>query len=256
MVQPLGGKTSSFLGSIIADRTIKPNLAAIVDHDFDCRDFAPTNSPIPCVYQQVQVGWAWERKEIENYLLDPEFVRRALGRKAPPFEEYQSALNKAAKKIATYTAARTALACYQFKNFWGYPVKDNYFSSSYCFPSALDQAVCRVKIEETVRQFAGNRIVTHENVLEKFERLLPSFLPGGFRFEHCLTFFAGKDLLWAMKDELVEFGFDFDNPIQQFLERLVKRMEHSQEDVWTWLSEWQTLRDLIVKTSFSAPSRT
>ncbi|HBW57313.1 MAG TPA: hypothetical protein DEF27_05710 [Oscillatoriales bacterium UBA8482] len=242
-IRPLGGKTSSFMQSIISDRNINPNLAGLVDHDFDCRDWESNGHPIPCNYQNIQVGWAWERKEIENYLIDPKIVQKALGRKTPA--EYQSVLAKAAKKIATYTAARTALSCSGFKNFWGEEIKDSHFPKSYRFPTKeVDINICHIKLEEIVREFKGNRLVETDNVIEKFEQLLPSFKPGGFRFENFLTYFAGKDILCAMKEDLIYLGFDFDNPIHQFLERIVTRIERA-EDVWRWLPEWQNLRDII-----------
>ena len=71
-----------------------------------------------------------------------------------------------------------------------------------------------------------------------------------------LTFFAGKDLLLAMKRSLEDFGFESHDPnrpspISAFLERIVARIERA-EAVWEWLPEWRVLRELITKTDFSA----
>ncbi len=252
-LRPIGGKTSKFMESIIADRAINQNLAGLVDRDFDCRDFTCTNQPIPCVYENIQVGWSWERKEIENYLIDPQVVRRALRSKALRMDEYQAALRKASEDISTYTAARTALSCYGFKNFWGEQVGN----TSYYFPSSrsLGKKACQDHIRNIVQQFKGDRIVTPEDVLNKFERLLPLFSTGGVRFENenFLTFFAGKDLLYIMRNSLREFGFETSNsqtsPQEVFLERVIKGMERAEE-VWTWLPEWQELRNLIINSSF------
>jgi hypothetical protein len=60
-----------------------------------------------------------------------------------------------------------------------------------------------------------------------------------------LTFFAGKDLLYVMKNDLQEFGFNPKDPINEFLERVFQRIEESSEDVWTWMPEWQKLRESI-----------
>lgn len=249
IVKPIGGKTSNFMESIIADRSINPNLAGLVDRDFDCGDFICMNKPGICVYENIQVGWKWERKEIENYLLDPEVVRRALGRKAPPMEEYETALKDAAKAIAAYTAARTALSCYGFKNFWGEQVG----TTSYYFPSRLGKNACEENIRNIVQKYKSDRIVTPEDVLDKFEQLFPLFRPGGSRFENFLTFFAGKDLLYRMTDKLREFGFESSNsqisPTDVFLERTIKGMERAEE-IWTWLPEWQELRNLIISYNF------
>jgi hypothetical protein len=64
----------------------------------------------------VPLGWYWERKEIENYLIDPKVVKWALGDKAPPIDKYQTALDKAARKIASYTAAIIALSRVSYPN--------------------------------------------------------------------------------------------------------------------------------------------
>lgn len=81
--------------------------------------------------------------------------------------------------------------------------------------------------------------------MDKFEKLLPLYRRGGSRFQNYLTFFAGKDLLYVMKNDLQEFGFDPKDPSTAFLERVVKRIEESSEDVWTWMPEWQKLRESI-----------
>ncbi len=64
----------------------------------------------------------------------------------------------------------------------------------------------------------------------------------GCRFKHFLIFFAGKDLLCGMRNELQKFGFK--TPLI-FREQVLKGIENSTEDVWTWVSEWQKLRELI-----------
>ncbi|WP_413164203.1 hypothetical protein ACL6C3_00090 [Capilliphycus salinus ALCB114379] len=253
IVRPLGGKTRSFFDSVINDRRINPNLAGIVDHDFDCRDIEPINQPLPCHHQQIQIGWAWERKEIENYLIDPIVVQRALQKQAPSSEEYQLALREAAQKISTYTAARTALSCFNFKNFWGEETKNQYFPKTYLFPRRLGKETCETKIREIVDQYKGDRIVKAEDVIDKFTNLLDLFHVNGFRFNHYLTFFSGKDLLYAMQDKLRTFGFDSSSssPLEFFIEKIVTRMERA-ENVWDWLPEWQELRKLIINSSFNS----
>ncbi len=243
LIKPIGGKFNGFEDKIISDRAINPKLAGLRDRDFDCRDISIANEPIKWFYQNVQIGWFWERKEIENYLIDPEVVRRALGRKAPPMDEYKSALQRSAETISAYTAARTALSCYRFKNAWGEYV-DN--KKTHSFPQLLKLGKNKglEKIKEIVREQKGDRIVEEQNVVDKFENLLPLYRLGGSRFQNYLTFFAGKDLLYVMKNDLQEFGFNPKDPITEFLERVVQRIERS-EDVWTWMPEWQKLRESI-----------
>lgn len=246
LIKPIGGKFYGFEDKIISDRAINPKLAGLRDRDFDCRDLRIANEPIEWFDRDVQIGWFWERKEIENYLIDPEVVRRALGRKAPPMDEYKLALQKSAETISAYTAARTALSCYRFQNSWGDQV-----DKTHRFPqlSKLGKDQCRDKIGEIVRKDKGDRIVEEQNVVDKFSNLLPLHRPGGSRFQNCLTFFAGKDLLYVMKNKLQEFGFNSKDPINEFLERVLQRIELS-EDVWTWIPEWQKLRELI--TNFNS----
>ncbi|HLO84216.1 MAG TPA: DUF4435 domain-containing protein [Nostocaceae cyanobacterium] len=247
---PLGGR--NFIEKIIADRTVNPNLAGIVDRDFDDYNFTPTNTPIPYNYQGIQVGWKWERKEIENYLIDPLVVQRTIRNRIPSMEAYREALEKAARQIAVYAAARTALASFKFKNCWGDKI-ENVFSSNHFFPRSLNREACEQNIREIVNQNKGDRIVTAENVLNRFEELIPLFKDGVY-FENYLTFFAGKDLLCAMKDDLKKFGFQptargLNSPIPVFLERIITRITPA-EDVWTWLPEWQALRDEFMNIQF------
>jgi hypothetical protein len=50
-------------------------IAGLRDRDFDDDDSPPTANPrnwyITDARQQISLGWYWERKEIENYLIDP-----------------------------------------------------------------------------------------------------------------------------------------------------------------------------------------
>lgn len=155
-IRPIGGK-QLFISSIVGDRAINPNLAGLLDRDFDCQDITLKQSPRPIFDQNnIQVGWTWERKEIENYLLDPQVVQPSLGRKAPSMDEYWSALREAAEAISSYTAARTALSCYGFKNFWGEKVG----KKSHCFPRRLGREACEQNIQTIVRELRGDRIVT------------------------------------------------------------------------------------------------
>lgn len=241
LIKPIGSKYG-LEDKIISDRALNPKLAGLRDRDFDCRDISIANEPRKWFDQNVQIGWCWERKEIENYLIDPEVVGRDLGRKAPPMDEYKLALQRSAQTISAYTAARTALSCYRFTNAWGESVD----KKTHSFPQGgrLGQDQCRIKIKEIVRENKGDRIVEEQNVVDKFENLLPLYRRGGSRFQNCLTYFAGKDLLYVMKNDLEKFGFDPKDPIPTFLERVLQGIERS-EDVWTWMPEWQKLRESI-----------
>ncbi|MEB3829701.1 hypothetical protein [Phormidium sp. CCY1219] len=57
-IRPIGGKTSNFLGSIIADRRRIPNLACLVDRDFDCRASHKFDEPPRLIYAENWIGWS------------------------------------------------------------------------------------------------------------------------------------------------------------------------------------------------------
>ncbi len=135
IIKPIGSKHGAGR-RVIGARDIKSgsNVFGLKDRDFDDDDSAPVNEPREWKLANEKIGWSWERKEIENYLIDPKVVK--------------------------------------------------YFT----------------------------------------------------------IFFAGKDLLYGMRKKLKEFGFK--TPLE-FRERVLKGIENSTEDAWTWLSEWQKLREYI-----------
>jgi len=159
-------------------------------------------------------------------------------------EEYRVFLQDATVAIADYTAARTALSIHRprfspLENSWG----TERSLDRHQFPEQFGEEDCRQGIQTTLQNFAQSQIPTPHDVLASFDQLLVLCRPGGLRHQHFLTFFAGKDLLLAMSSGLAEMGFE--SP-KQFRERVIKGMEESLDDVWTWLPEWNQLRAMIV----------
>lgn len=219
-------------------------VAALKDRDFDSDISPPVNSPRPWFArvqnQDIQVGWSWERKEIENYLIAPEVVSQALGSKAPPIEEYRVALEESARNIADYTAARIALSLSRqqllpLKNGWGKGGK-------HPFPDRLTESDCRAGIINIIGQYEQGQIIREDDVLNSFEQLLSTCRMGGVRFQNFLIFFSGKDLLCGMRAALLGWGLG--EPFV-FRERIVKGIENSTEDVSSWLPEWVQLRQVV-----------
>lgn len=225
-------------------------VAALRDRDFDKDVSPPANSPRDWLArlnnENIQVGWYWERKEIENYLIDPEVVSRALGPKAPPIEDYRTALKEAAESIADYTAARIALSLSRqrllpLNNCWG-----SAGGKKHPFPDRLAESDCRAGITNIVREYEQAQIVREEDVLNSFEQLLSTCRIGGDRFQYFMVFFSGKDLLCGMRSALISWGLG--EPFV-FRERIVKGIENSAEEVSFWIPEWANLRQRVQEFS-------
>jgi hypothetical protein len=254
-IKPIGSK-HGFLHRIVGAREAQPHkcVAGIKDRDFDDDDSTPTNTPhewyATVNNKQVLLGWYWERKEIENYLIDPVVVKPALGAKAPPLDEYKAALQKSAKMIANYTAARMALSGISYPNlpfnYWGEERELGYF-----FPKdkGLKEPDCRSQISRIMADKKREMEASKVNILDKFDQLLEDCGVGGKRFEHYLT--AGKDLLYMMRHDLKRFGFkDSQQPAcYTFRDAILRGIRYSPADVWTWLPEWQRLRELLQTTN-------
>ncbi|MFB2769055.1 hypothetical protein ACE1AT_07120 [Pelatocladus sp. BLCC-F211] len=256
VVRPIGSK-QGLAQRILGAKDIRTGstIAGLRDRDFDDDQSPPQGTPrnwhITEGGKQIPLGWYWERKEIENYLVDPKVVKQALGEEAPPLEEYRQALKASAQKIAVYTAARITLSLYLQNrpsppnNSWG---EERDKKEGYRFPKdkGLTEANCKSELNNIIKQYEQRLSSPKRNPLDDFERLLPTCCPGGSRFQNqnYMTFFAGKDLLYGMREQLSGFGFE--SPVV-FRERILKGIEESTQDVWTWLPEWQRLRELIAQ---------
>jgi hypothetical protein len=150
-VTPLGDKYG--LGNFI--RYEQDNglvVLGIRDRDFDRADMLkpspPQHKPVPWVIKlneaERQIGWYWERVEVENYLIDPALVQYVF----PRLSEYPSWLEQAADHIAVYTAARMTLSFHRIKrripheNHWGDGL--NLWGGKHFFPQeiTLREAFC------------------------------------------------------------------------------------------------------------------
>jgi hypothetical protein len=218
-------------------------IMAIRDRDHTATDFMPHNAPVIWIDKQNNniIGWYWERVELENYLLDPVVVTKALGRRiSVPY--YREMLEESANMISMYAAARRAVSRSLPEPFpshvqkkWGQKAGNNHF-----FPIELDENGCRDYIRETASQHRQAHELFEEKVFVEYDSLLPSFRPDGEAFTHFLTYYAGKDLLWGMYDKLQLMGYD--NPTA-FLEAVMSGIDNSDDDIWTWLPEWTALRE-------------
>ena len=221
----------------------------MLDRDFDSDNTLPNQTIRPWLVEgnTLWLGWRWERKEIENYLLDPRVVRLAIPNFTLSETEYLHELRRAAQDLSVYTAARTALSIVRprfipLANSWG----DARGKAKHIFPQDLTHESCRVGILKSVQHHASNQIVTAEIAVLQFENTLPECSPGGFRFEHFLTYFAGKDLFCALDSQIKSWGYF---SYSFFKEKIIKGIEETQSDVWNWLPEWEYLRKQIIAAS-------
>lgn len=240
-VRPFGGKYG--MGDkILAGREVLGQDAVFGILDGDFREWCePVEAPTDWTIRNpaTQLGWRWERKEIENYLIDPVIVTRTLA-SAPP--DYQEMLNRAATRIAPYQAARIALTLNRprfspLANQFGVSCGRNHL-----MPATCDEASCLEEAKRVALEWRATQFVEDHAVADAFAAALPGCRPDGARPRRFLTGFAGKDLLWEMREDLTASGFGSPNV---FLERILSGISATPHDIATWLPEWGRLRKLI-----------
>jgi hypothetical protein len=246
VIKPMGGKYG--MGDRISARRdawgIK-GIFGILDGDFRQVWQHPAHAPKLWEANDTKehLGWRWERKEVENYLLDPDVVCRLVPAEKLNRTAYELMLSKARDRIADYQAARTALSASRrrFENLTSSFGKKR-GKEKHPFPDNFDEAICRTCIAEIVRSHVVSQIVTESEVLEYFTGYIPECRSGGVRYNSYLQAFAGKDLLWAMDEDLKQLGFQ---GAMAFREKILVSITESPEDIASWLPEWNALRQAV-----------
>lgn len=250
-ILPLGGKYK--MGDrILARREAlgRDTVFGLLDGDF-ARDWAPpTDRPRDWKSSDGTIifGWRWERKEIENYLLDPAVVAPAfsqMGTTLPAGDAYQRALETARDQIAHYQAARAALAASRIR-FKDLPSSfgREHPKLRHTFPDQFDESSCRDGLRRTVREHAQTQAIDPDEVEASYTKLLPQFLKTGPRNVAFLHAFAGKDILLAIDATLRGFGFP---GARVFREKVLIGLEQATDDIADWIPEWKQLRELMDK---------
>lgn len=244
-VRPMGGKQG--MGDRIKARreNLGNTVYGMLDGDFLTDWEMPKDKPRLWTVNNraVHLGWRWERKEVENYLIDPEVVHRALGNASPPKDEYKNALDAARDEIAIYQAARTALsACrHRFS-----PLPSAFGPKrgreKHPFPDKLDEPSCRAGVDQTVQEYTDAHVATPEHAISRFSAYTQEFQSGAVRRNYFLHAFAGKDLLWAMNERLQQWGFA---GAWAFREMALKGLSRTNDDIADWLPEWKALLEEI-----------
>lgn len=244
-VRPSGGKYG--MGDRIKARREaigQETVYGLLDGDFVPDFQVPTAQPRQWIgSDETHLGWRWERKEIENYLIDPAVVQRALHPSSPPLHDYVTALEAGRNTIVAYQAARIALTVRRPR----FSPLPNCFGPErgrlrHPFPDLMDETSCISGMHEVVRRYQANLLVSEASVEAEYRGRLPECQPNGTRFQSYLHAFAGKDLLLTMTPALVRFGFA--SPAV-FLEKILVAIEQTTEDLADWDDEWRALQDSI-----------
>jgi hypothetical protein len=238
-VEPSGGK-DAFAGLIRGRRRQTPGVCGLIDGDFPrdpgawtkAADPSPRRWTLRHGEEQIVLGWMWRRKEVENYLLDPDVLERALRWKPAEKSLYVEQLERIFDTLGHVTAARIALTC--------------------CAPrrNRLDTKVRLNATKEALAQELQGRAdaynegarLAKDKLIEAFERHVPDCLSGGRFRQHALEVFAGKNILAKIQSTP---GFD---PVLKnratLEERVLNALEHDGEP-HAWLPEWAALRSAV-----------
>ena len=236
----LGTRILAYRESLQTDK-----VAGVLDGDFVDNWQKPIAAPRQWVTGEGTVlGWRWQRKEIENYLIDPVVVSQALPDGAPNSDNYRGVLEDAVGQLVHYEAARTALSLsrrrfQELPSCWG-PI---HAFDRHPFPPNLTDQACRNALRDTVEAHAAEQVVTFDQVNARYEQILPEFAAGGARRRDYLWTFAGKDLLIAMENGLQRLGFQ--SP-RAFREKVILGIERTGGDIIrAWIQEWESLANLV-----------
>lgn len=249
-VQPVRGKYG-MKNQILMHRDTRgvSQIYGIRDRDFDGTWQPPADRPVSWLeevdHQAVHIGWTWERKEIENYLIDPAVVFPLLGKKIQDQAAYTAGLLAARDALVHYQAARMALSAARPST----RRLENEFRKSDVDAliglSTEEQRIsrCRELMQACAHDFRQSNTLNDDALLSAFEQVyLPQCSPDGLRYQHYLTAFSGKDLLRRMTPVLADQGFKSASVFIATIKQAITEYEGTLTDL---LPEWAALRHLL-----------
>lgn len=245
-IKPSGSKHG--IGEkIIARREILGQncVFGILDGDFQRQWKPPTNRPEEWQIKNgsLHLGWRWERKEIENYLIDPEIVKRVVITHSLDLQCYKTELELIKNKIAVYQAARSALSANRIPL---YPLPSAFGSKrgkeKHLFPDALSREFCEAELKRIISGYNDKQFISPDHLISSFASLLPEFTDKGVRNRYYLHAFAGKDIFWAMDQWLEKHGF---GGASAFKEKILTGIQNTCEDISIWLPEWAKFKEMV-----------
>ncbi len=180
-------------------------------------------------------GWRWRRKEIENYLLDPEVLGWVMGWSARQQQDYTAVLTDAMHACAERTAARMAILKLLPK--FERPVVKP-------FDPALSGDALLAELRQRHRRARSPTARTEEEIVQRFLSLRPLCLPGGPCWHPWII--AGKDLAGAFaRLPGIRGRFPELLDIHLLSDRVGTFLGAAARDgarVWGWVEEWRAVR--------------
>ena len=187
------------------------------------------------------LGWNWCRHEIENYLLDPQLVERALEWNR---DEFAQDLVVAAMRIRYYQMARWAVGTARSGLPPGYDLTTRPHEieqTDIRLPEDISGAACLAWARQHIAQFreridlALNPDQVNE-LIKRYETTLTEELFSSVA--QALIWCSGKDLLAALKPELLRRGI---TDAGAFRARLRDWISENPDSAIECLPEWSSL---------------
>lgn len=206
-IRPVGGKfglrayIQGYLGNYPVNG--QPQHVAFRDRDFDLE---PSETPQLIRLIGETPIWLSYRAAIENYLIDPDLLRRYWGERentpnwkyglTPSVDEIESHIQESARELIDYQAVRWGLAKLKPDLRWP-EVRTTWTDGSGNIPQLLDYDNCLAQATELVKSFQTQIQDIHPDNLQKHaESYRQQFAKPSFFQEHkYLVWFHGKDHL-------------------------------------------------------------
>lgn len=224
---------------------------AVLDRDFSETWLPCRGESIPWIVNnnstESVLGWFWERKEIENYLLEPIVIQKTLGMATFDWSEYEAALESARDAVAVYQAARIALSLlgrtgqYYVPSSFG-PEHGSGERYRFPLPDELGEEHCRQWLQQVDEEYKNAHLVRFRQLQHLFEQYKTQCSSGGVRYHDYLSAFSGKDLAWRLSSWFKDKGFQGTKHFFTCMQENLRKLSSGSLD---WLSEWVKLKDMV-----------
>ncbi|MBI1904242.1 MAG: hypothetical protein HYS13_24365 [Planctomycetia bacterium] len=243
----IGGDKRSLKGRARDQRErARVDVGYVRDRDFDYDPPKDVTQPtVDWLDNKAAMGWRWCRHEIENYLVDPSLVSKAMGW---PVQEFSDQLVAAAKQIRYYEIARWTVGVARRALPPNYELETRppeIGKSEFRLPDELTEAAMFDWAQRHIHSFADrvNKALgkdSIENSLKRLANLLTDAFLGDVA--NALLWCSGKDLLTALSVWLRSQGIP---SAGDFRARVRDWLIQNPEDAVASLPEWQRFREVV-----------